>query len=69
MFHGTSLNSGEPWQQLIELRCRRQIIEGWLASSALSDDVKQNLRLKASEVDDQLQAMAKQLGVTEGERP
>jgi hypothetical protein len=69
MFHGTSLNSGEPWQQLIELRCRREIIKGWLASSALSDDVKQNLRLKASEVDDQLQAMAKQLGVTEGERP
>ena len=66
MFQGTSLNSGENWQQLIELRCRREVIEGWFASSALSDDVKQNLRPKACEVDDQLQALAKQLGMTKG---
>jgi len=66
MFKGTSLNSGETWQQLLELRCRREVIEGWLGSSALSDDVKQNLRSEAREVDDQLQALAKQLGMTKG---
>jgi hypothetical protein len=66
MFQGTSLNSGEAWQQLMELRCRREIIEGWLATSALSDDVKQNLRPKACEVDDQLQTLEKQLGMTKG---
>jgi len=69
MFQGTSTNSGEAWQQLMELRSQREVIEGWLAIRALSDDIKQNLRAKTREVEDQLQALTKQLGMREGKRP
>ena len=69
MFQGTTAHSGETWQQLMELRCQREVIEGWLAMSALSDDIKQNLRAKNCEVDDRLQALTKRLGMREGKRP
>ena len=69
MFQGTTAHSGETWQQLMELRCQREVIEGWLAIRALSDDLKQNLNAKTCEVEDQLQALTKQLGMREGKRP
>jgi hypothetical protein len=68
MFQGTTAHSGETWQQLMELRCQREVIEGWLAISALSDDIKQNLRAKNREVDDRLQALTKRLSMSEGKR-
>jgi len=61
-------NSGETWQQLMELRCQREVIERWLASCSLPDGTQQNLHAKLREVEDQLQVLTDQLGLCKGER-
>ena len=42
----------------MELRCRREILERWLASQVLTDNLQQSLRTMLSEVEDQLRALA-----------
>ncbi len=54
-----STKSAETWQALIELRCRREVIERWLASPLLPDDLQQSLRSMLREVDDQLETQTK----------
>jgi hypothetical protein len=67
MFQQASAKSGDTWQELMELRCQREVIERWLASCSLPDDLQQNLYAMLREIDDQLQMRTKQLAVRSGE--
>ncbi len=53
--------SAETWQALMELRCRREVIERWLASRVLPDDQQQSLRGMLREIEDQLQVLSRTL--------
>jgi hypothetical protein len=53
--------SVETWQALLELRCRREIIERWLASPSLSGALQQSLGAMLHEVEDQLQSLTNAL--------
>ena len=53
----TSAQSAETWQTLTALRCRREIIERWLASQILPDSLRQILHAMLREVEDQLQLL------------
>jgi hypothetical protein len=55
----TPAKSAETWQTLIALRCRREIIERWLASQVLPDGLRQSLHAMLREVEDQLQLVTK----------
>jgi hypothetical protein len=48
----------ESWQRLLELRCQREIIERWLASGLLADDMQRSLKSMLGEVEDQLRLLA-----------
>ena len=41
----------------MELRCRREVLERWLASGALADDLQRSLQAMLGEVEDQMQAL------------
>ncbi len=53
----TPAKSAETWQALMELRCRREIIERWLAGGSLSDNVRQSLQTMLADVDDQVRLL------------
>jgi hypothetical protein len=50
--------SAETWQRLMELRCRREVLERWLVSQVLTENLQQSLRTMLNEVEDQLRALA-----------
>lgn len=54
----STTKSAETWQTLIELRCQREIVERWLASSTLAPLTEQFLRELLRDVEDQLQALS-----------
>jgi hypothetical protein len=56
----TPPKSSETWQLLIELRCQREVIERWLASCSLPNDLQQNLSAMLRDVDRRLQALTKE---------
>ena len=49
--------SAETWQTLMELRCRREVLERWLAGQVLFDDLQQSLQTMLGEVEDQIQLL------------
>ncbi len=53
--------SAETWQVLIELRCRREIIERWLASQSLSVGLRHSIQAMLHECEDQLQSLTRAL--------
>ena len=57
----TPAKSAETWQTVIALRCRREIIERWLASQVLPDGLRQSLRTMLREVEDQLRLLTNAL--------
>ncbi len=42
---------------LMELRCRREVLERWLASRSLPNDLEQTLQAMLREIEDQLQLL------------
>jgi hypothetical protein len=58
-----STKSGETWQELVELRCQREIIDRWLASCSLPDALQQYLCGMLRNIDDRLDALTKELGM------
>jgi hypothetical protein len=52
-----SSKSVETWQTLMELRCRREVLERWLATQVLLGDLEQSLRAMLGEVDVQLKLL------------
>ena len=54
----TPSKPAETWQRLLELRCQREIIERWLASGLLADDMQRSLQSMLGEVEDQLRSLA-----------
>ncbi len=67
MSQRTSVKSGDTWEELIELRCQREVVERWLASCSLPDGLQQYLYPMLREIDDQVQVLTKQLGMRRGE--
>ena len=57
----TPAKSAETWQALMELRCRREVLERWLASRSLPKDLAQTLEAMLAEVEEQLQSVAQSL--------
>jgi len=57
----TPAKSAETWQALMELRCRQEIIERWLASQSVSSGLEQSLRGMLHEVQDQLHVLTSTL--------
>lgn len=55
--------SAEAWQSLVELGRRREIIQRWLASRSLPDDVRQSLQTMLREIEDQLQSLSQMLAM------
>jgi hypothetical protein len=53
----TPSKSAETWQALVELGCRREIIERWLSSRSLPEDVRQSLQAMLREVEDQVRLL------------
>ena len=53
--------SSETWQVLMELRCRREVLERWLASQVLTENLQHSLRTMLSEVEDQLHSLTNAL--------
>ena len=47
--------SAERWQAFLELRCRREVIERWLGSQVLGEELQHALRVMLWEIEDQLQ--------------
>ena len=54
-------NSSERFDRLMQLRCRQEILERWLASEVLTDGLQQSQRAMLGEVKEQLGMMG---GVT-----
>jgi hypothetical protein len=48
----------EQFQQVMELRCRQEILQRWLASEVLTDGLQQSLRAMLGEVEERLRAMS-----------
>jgi hypothetical protein len=57
----TAAKSAETWQALMEMRCRQEVLERWLASQVLTDNLQQSLRTMLSEVEDQLRSLTNAL--------
>ena len=56
----TPPKSFETWQLLVELRCQREVIERWLASCSLPNDLQQNLSAMLRDVDRRLQTLTQE---------
>ena len=50
----TQTKSAETWQTLMELRCRREVLERWIASQVLPDGLQHSLQTMLTEVEDQI---------------
>jgi hypothetical protein len=57
----TTAKSAETWQALMEMRCRQEVLERWLASQVLTENLQHSLRTMLSEVEDQLQSLTNTL--------
>jgi hypothetical protein len=57
----TPAKSAETWQALMELRCKREVLERWLASQVLPDGLQQSLRTMLGEVEEQLRLLTEAL--------
>jgi hypothetical protein len=64
-----STETNEAWQRFMELRCRREVIERWLASCSLPDGMQPHLHVMLHEVEDQLQVLTDQLGIRANGKP
>jgi hypothetical protein len=53
----TQAKSAETWQALMQMRCRQEILERWLASEVLPSGLRQGLQGMLHEVEDQLRAL------------
>jgi hypothetical protein len=53
----TQTKFAETWQALMQLRCRQEILERWLASEVLTTGLRQSLQAMLREVEDQLQSL------------
>jgi len=49
--------SADSLYALMQLRCRREILERWLASEVLPEGLQQGLRTTLAEVEQQLQVL------------
>ncbi len=49
--------SAEVVHTLMQLRCRQEILERWLASQVLTDGLQQGLRAMLAEVEEQLRTV------------
>ena len=68
MFQQTSAQSAGTWQELMDLRGQREVIERWLSSCSLPDGMQQYLHAMLGQIEDQLQVLTKQLGMSCAER-
>ena len=59
----TPANSAETWQALVELRCRQEVLERWLASQVLPGYLRYGLHAMLGEVEEQLQSLTKDLSI------
>ena len=50
----TQAKPAETWQTLMELRCRREVLERWIASQVLPDGLQHSLQTMLIEVEDQI---------------
>jgi hypothetical protein len=57
----TTAKSAETWQVLMEMRCRQEVLERWLASQVLTENLQHSLRAMLSEVEDQLHSLTNTL--------
>ena len=55
----TSTQSAEVLNALMQLQCRREILERWLASDVLPAGLQQSLQTMLAEVEEQLGALAR----------
>jgi hypothetical protein len=53
----TPAKSAEVVHTLMQLRCRQEILERWLASQVLTDGLQQGLRAMLAEVEEQLRTV------------
>jgi hypothetical protein len=53
-----SANPAEVVHTLMQLRCRQEILERWLASEVLTDGLRESLHGMLAEVEDQLRSLA-----------
>jgi hypothetical protein len=53
----TEAKFAETWQALMQLRCRHEILQRWLASEVLTTGLRQSLQAMLREVEDQLQSL------------
>jgi hypothetical protein len=57
----TQSKPGEPWQALIELGRRPEVMERWLAISALPDGVRQTLQAMLADVESQIHVLTRRI--------
>ena len=52
------IESGDSLHALMQLRCRQEILQRWLASEVLPAGLQQGLRAMLAEVEEQLRALS-----------
>ena len=52
-----SANPGEAVHTLMQLRCRQEVLERWLASQVLPDSLREGLRGMLAEVEEQMRTI------------
>ena len=63
MLRRPSPQANEMWQELVELRCQREVTERWLASCSLPDGMQHYLYAMLREINEQLDKLTSDLGV------
>jgi hypothetical protein len=53
-------------QRVMELQCRREILQRWLASEVLTNGLEQSLHTMLGEVEEQLRALSARPGTFDG---
>ena len=61
----TPAKSAETLHALMQLRCRQEILERWLASEVLPAGIEQSLRAMLDEVQDRLGTLTAEIGTGE----
>jgi hypothetical protein len=54
----TPTRCSESWQALMELRGRQEVIERWLASGQLPEDLQRSLQTMLAEVEEQARSIS-----------
>jgi len=60
MFKLPAISSEPPWRQMMELESRKEVIEGWLSSSAIPAQLIEVLKEMLATTEHQLQAVRSQ---------